>query len=224
MALTACLSVMGVIIPPSILMIVWGGVMQVSPGALFLGGAIPGIMIDLALMVTVLGYAIVYKYPTYGRPSLSEFRIALKGSFLAMLTPLFVIGSIVGGLVTPTESAVIAAGYALTLGMFVYRTVSFRDLGHIFYDTARFASISLFAIGTASTFGFMLTFFKVPSLIVASLTAAEMVVIGTGIIIAGLFLLFGLFIDAISTIIILGTVLKPVAAAAGLDPIAFAII
>jgi tripartite ATP-independent transporter DctM subunit len=223
-ALTACSSVMGVIIPPSILMIVWGGVMQVSPGALFLGGAIPGVMIGFALMFTVYGYAVVYKYPTFGRPSLSEFSSAFKGAFLAMLTPIFVVGSIVGGFVTPTESAVIAAGYALILGMFVYRTVSFKDLGHIFYDTARFASISLFAIGTASAFGFMLTFFKVPTLIVSALTAAEMGMIGTGLVIAGLFLLFGLFIDAIPTIIILGTVLKPVAAAAGLDPIAFAII
>ncbi|SEW07365.1 TRAP transporter, DctM subunit [Aliiroseovarius sediminilitoris] len=223
-ALTACSSVMGVIIPPSILMIVWGGVMQVSPGALFLGGAVPGFMIGLSLMATVLGYALVYNYPTYGKPSLSELWSALKGSFLAMLTPIFVIGSIVGGFVTPTESAVIAAGYALILGMFVYRTVTIKDLGVVFYDTARFASISLFAIGTASAFGFMLTFFKVPTLIVESMTAAEMGTVGTGLLIAGLFLLFGLFIDAIPTIIILGTVLKPVAAAAGLDPIAFAII
>jgi len=223
-ALTACSSVMGVIIPPSILMIVWGGVMQVSPGALFLGGAIPGLMIGFALMATVLGYALVYKYPTYGRPSLAEAGTAFKGAFLAMLTPIFVIGSIVGGFVTPTESAVIAAGYALILGMFVYRTVTFKDLGSIFYDTARFASISLFAIGTASAFGFMLTFFKVPNLIVSVLTANDLGIIGTAFVIAGLFLLFGLFIDAIPTIIILGTVLKPVAAAAGLDPIAFAII
>ncbi len=223
-ALTACSSVMGVIIPPSILMIVWGGVMQVSPGALFLGGAIPGLMIGFALMATVLGYALVYKYPTYGRPSVAQAWTAFKGAFLAMLTPIFVIGSIVGGFVTPTESAVIAAGYALILGMFVYRTVTLRDLGTIFYDTARFASISLFAIGTASAFGFMLTFFKVPNLIVETLTANDLGMIGTAFVIAGLFLLFGLFIDAIPTIIILGTVLKPVAAAAGLDPIAFAII
>ena len=223
-ALTACSSVMGVIIPPSILMIVWGGVMQVSPGALFLGGAIPGLMIGFALMATVFGYAIVYKYPTYGRPGLAEFWAAFKGAFLAILTPVFVIGSIVAGIVTPTESAVIAAAYALILGMFIYRTVSVRDLGHVFYDTARFASISLFAIGTASAFGFMLTFFKVPTLIVSTLTAAEMGMIGTGLVIAGLFLLFGLFIDAIPTIIILGTVLKPVAEAGHLDPIAFAII
>jgi tripartite ATP-independent transporter DctM subunit len=223
-AITACSSVMGVIIPPSILMVVWGGVMQVSVGALFLAGAIPGIMIGLALMATVYGYAKVYGYPTAGRPSLAHFWRAFRGAILALLTPAFVIGGIVGGIVTPTESAIIAAVYALILGMFVYRTVTLRDLGQILYDTGRFASISLFAIGTASAFGWMLAFFNVPRLIVSTMTALEFGPFGTAVMIAGLFLVFGLFIDAIPTIIILGTVLMPVAQAAGIDPIAFAII
>jgi tripartite ATP-independent transporter DctM subunit len=223
-AITAGSSVMGGIIPPSILMVVWGGVMQVSVGALFLAGAIPGLMIGLTLMATVYGYAKVYDYPTAGKPSLTEFWSALKGASLAMLTPLLVIGGIVGGLVTPTESAIIAAGYSLILGMFVYRTVTVRDLGHIFYDTGRFASISLFAIGTASAFGWMLAFYNVPRLIVDTMTALEFGPFGTALVIAGLFLFFGLFIDAIPTIIILGTVLLPVATGADIHPVVFAII
>ncbi|WP_146591628.1 TRAP transporter large permease [Puniceibacterium confluentis] len=223
-AITACSSVMGVIIPPSILMVVWGGVMQVSVGALFLAGAIPGLMIGLALMATVYGYAKVYNYPTAGRPNWAEFWHALRGAGLAMMTPVLVIGGIVGGIVTPTESAIIAAAYALILGMFVYRTVTVRDLGHIFYDTGRFASISLFAIGTASAFGWMLAFFNVPRLIVTFMTTLEFGSFGTAMVIAGLFLFFGLFIDAIPTIIILGTVLLPVATAAEIHPVVFAII
>lgn len=223
-AITACSSVMGVIIPPSILMVVWGGVMQVSVGALFLGGAIPGLMIGLALMATVYGFAKVYDYPTAGRPTLAGFWHALKGAGLAMLTPILVVGGIVGGIVTPTESAIIAVVYALILGMFVYRTVSVRDLGGILYDTGRFASISLFAIGTASAFGWMLAFYNVPRLIVELMTAMEFGPFGTSLIIAALFLLFGLFIDAIPTIIILGTVLLPVATNAGIHPVVFAII
>ena len=144
-ATTACSSVMGVIIPPSILMVVWGGVMQMSVGALFLAGAIPGLLIGFALMATVYGYAKVYDYPITLKPTFAEFWSAFKGAALAMLTPVLVIGGIVGGIVTPTESAIIAAAYALFLGVFVYRTVTFRDLGAIFYDTGRFASISLFA-------------------------------------------------------------------------------
>lgn len=223
-AITACSSVMGVIIPPSILMIVWGGVMQVSVGALFLGGAIPGLMIGLALMATVYAFAKARNYPVTASPNWAEFWAALKGAALALLTPVFVIGGIVGGLVTPTESAIIAAGYALILGMFVYKTVTPKDLGGILYDTARFAAISLFAIGTASAFGWLLSFYNAPRLIVSVLTAWEFGPFGTALLIAALFLIFGLFIDAIPTIIILGTVLMPVAQAGGIDPIAFAII
>ena len=223
-AITACSSVMGVIIPPSILMVVWGGVMQISVGALFLAGAIPGLMIGGALMATVYAYAKVYDYPMAIRPNFAQFWTAFKGAALALLTPILVIGGIVGGIVTPTESAIIAAGYALILGVIVYRTVTIKDLGHIFYDTGRFASISLFAIGTASAFGWMLAFYNVPRLIVETLTANEFGMIGTALVIAALFLFFGLFIDAIPTIIILGTVLFPVATAADIHPIAFAII
>ncbi|MEP2533088.1 TRAP transporter large permease [Shimia sp.] len=223
-AITACSSVMGVIIPPSILMVVWGGVMQMSVGALFLAGAIPGLLIGGALMATVYGYAKVYDYPIALKPTFAQFWKAFKGAFLAMLTPVLVIGGIVGGIVTPTESAIIAAAYALFLGAFVYRTVTFRDLGGIFYDTGRFASISLFAIGTASAFGWMLAFYNVPRMVVDGLTAYQMGYVGTALIIAALFLFFGLFIDAIPTIIILGTVLLPVATAAGIHPVAFAII
>ncbi|WP_146347827.1 TRAP transporter large permease [Phaeobacter marinintestinus] len=223
-AITACSSVMGVIIPPSILMVVWGGVMSISVGALFLAGAIPGIMIAGALMATVYGYAKVYGYPTAGKPTLAEFWSAFKGAGLAMLTPVFVIGGIVGGIVTPTESAIIAAFYSFILGAFVYRTITARELVTILYDTGRFASISLFAIGTASAFGWMLAFFDVPRLIVGLLTSFEMGSFGTAIVIAALFLLFGLFIDAIPTIIILGTVLFPVATAADIHAVNFAII
>jgi len=223
-AITACSSVMGVIIPPSILMVVWGGVMSISVGALFLAGAIPGLMIAAALMGTVYCYAKIYGYPTAGKPSFADFVAAFKGAGLAMLTPLFVIGGIVGGIVTPTESAIIAAFYSFILGFFVYRTITPKQLVHVLYDTGRFASISLFAIGTASAFGWMLSFYNVPRLIVALMTSWEFGVIGTSLVIAVLFLLFGLFIDAIPTIIILGTVLFPVATAADIHPVVFAII
>ena len=190
----------------------------------FLAGALPGILIGLALLTTVFVYAKVYDYPTTMKPTLCDLWHAFKGSILALLTPVFVVGGIVGGIVTPTESAIIAAGYALILGLFVYRTVSVRDLGKIFYETGRFASISLFAIGTATAFGWLLAFYKVPRLIVEWLTLFNMGGFETALVIGLLFLLFGLFIDAIPTIIILGTVLMPVAASAGIHPVVFAII
>ena len=223
-AITACSSVMGVIIPPSILMIVWGGVMSQSVGALFLAGAIPGLMIAVALMFAVYCYAIVYDYPTTGRPTFADFWTAFKGAVLALLTPIFVIGGIVGGIVTPTESAIIAAFYSFFLGFFVYRTINLKDTIGILYETGRFASISLFAIGTASVFGWMLAFYNVPRLMVGMMTSLDLGQFGTSLVIAAFFLVFGLFIDAIPAIIILGTVLYPVAAAADIHPVVFAII
>jgi len=175
-------------------------------------------------MATVYGYAKVYDYPTEGKPTVSEFITAFKGAGLALLTPVFVIGGIVGGIVTPTESAIIAAFYSFILGFFIYRTIKPREVVSILYETGRFSSISLFAIGTASAFGWMLSFYNVPRLVVTSLTALQFEAFGTSLIIAGLFLLFGLFIDAIPAIIILGTVLLPVAQAADIHPVAFAII
>ena len=223
-AITACSSVMGVIIPPSILMIVWGGVMQVSVGALFLAGAIPGMLIGFSLMATVYGYAKVYNYPIAMKPTFGSAFKAFKGAALAMLTPVFVIYGIVAGIVTPTESAIIAAFYSLFLGMVVYRTVTPKEVGTILYDTGRFASISLFAIGTASVFGWLLAYYNVPRLIISVMTEMQLGTFETSLVIAFLFLFFGLFIDAIPTIIILGTVLLPVAAQADISPIVFAII
>lgn len=223
-AITACSSVMGVIIPPSILMIVWGGVMSISVGALFLAGAIPGLMIAAALMLAVYGYSVVYGYPTTGKPTLNEFWLAFKGAFLALLTPVFVISSIVGGAVTPTESAIIAAFYSFFLGFVVYRTINLKDTVKILYETGRFASISLFAIGTASVFGWMLAFYNVPRLMVGVMSSLDLGQFGTSLVIAAFFLLFGLFIDAIPAIIILGTVLYPVASAVDIHPVVFAII
>ncbi|MBM7036109.1 TRAP transporter large permease [Vibrio ulleungensis] len=223
-AITACSAVMGVIIPPSILMIVWGGVMQVSVGALFLAGAVPGFLIGFSLMATVYGFAKVYNYPITLKPSFGAIWTAFRGAALAMLTPVFVIYGIVAGIVTPTESAIIAAAYSLFLGLVVYRTVKPKDVGPILYETGRFASISLFAIGTASVFGWLLAYYNVPRLIITFMTDMDFGMIGTCLVIAFLFLFFGLFIDAIPTIIILGTVLLPVATAAGIPPVVFAII
>ncbi|MGH8864684.1 MAG: TRAP transporter large permease, partial [Burkholderiales bacterium] len=165
-ALTACASVMGVIIPPSILMVVWGGVISVSIGALFLAGVLPGIMIGLSLMVVVVIYAKLRDYPIYARATLAEFLSALVQALLPLATPMIIVGGIVGGFFTPTEASVIAVLYAFFLGGMVYRTVGLRKIPKVLYESARFAAISLFCIGTASAFGWLLAYFHVPQVFV----------------------------------------------------------
>jgi tripartite ATP-independent transporter DctM subunit len=223
-AVTACSAVMGVIIPPSILMVVWGGLMSVSIGGLFLAGVVPGILIALAQMTTVYVYAKRHGMGMHERAKLRELAIAVAGAWLALMTPVIIVGGIVGGFFTPTEASVVAALYAMVLGLVVYRTVGPMRLANVFYDTGRFAAISLFCIGTASAFGWLLAYFRIPAALVAYVQAMNLGVTEMGIAVAVAFLIIGCFIDAIPAIIILGTVLWPVTQSVGMHPIHFAII
>ena len=223
-AVTACSSVMGVIIPPSILMVVWGGLMTVSIGGLFLAGVIPGILVALSQMITVYIYAKIFNYPIYSRSTFKEAALAIVQAILPLMTPMIIVGGIVGGLFTPTEASAIAVFYSLILGVVIYNTIKIKDVPKVLYESARFAAISLFCVGTASAFGWLLAYYKVPLALVDVLKQYGVGPVSTGLIVAGAFLFIGMFIDAIPAIIILGTVLWPVAEFAGLHPIHFAII
>jgi len=223
-AITACSSVMGVVIPPSILMVVWGGLMTVSIGGLFLAGVIPGVLIAASQMLTVYIYAKIYRYPIYARSSVKEATVAVFQAIPPLMTPLIIVGGIVGGFFTPTEASAIAVIYSLLLGMIGYRSIKMGEVPHVFYESARFAAISLFCIGTASAFGWLLAYYKIPVALVEFLKPLGVGPYSTGLIVAGAFLFIGMFIDAIPAIIILGTVLWPLADFAGMNPIHFAII
>ncbi|MFP6658473.1 MAG: TRAP transporter large permease [Pirellulales bacterium] len=223
-AITACSSVMGVIIPPSIMMIVWGGLMSVSIGGLFLAGVVPGILIAFMMMATVVVYSRRRSYPIYQRASSREFLRALGRAVLALVTPAIIVGGIIGGLFTPTEASVIAVIYSALLGALIYRSIGLRQFPKVLYESARFAAISLFCVGTASAFGWLLAYFRVPQALVEVMTAWDTGMVATGFLIAISFLIVGMFIDAIPAIIVLGTVLLPLAEKVGMHPIHFAII
>jgi tripartite ATP-independent transporter DctM subunit len=169
-------------------------------------------------------YARIYGYPIYARSSLRGLAGAFGHAFLALMTPLIIIGGIVGGFFTPTEASVIAVLYSLVLGLFVYRSIAPRELPKVLYNSARFAAISLFCVGTASAFGWALAYFQIPRALVGQIEAMGLGLYGTGIMVAVAFLIIGMFIDAIPAIVILGTVLFPVTQAVGMHPIHFAII
>ncbi|MCU0889351.1 MAG: TRAP transporter large permease [Rubritepida sp.] len=223
-AITAVSAVLAVIIPPSILMIVWGGVLTVSIGGLFLAGVIPGLLLGLVQMATVHIYAKRRGYPTYRRATLGEFGASFLLAAPALLTPFIIIGGKIFGWFTATEAACIAVLYAAVLSMIVYREMDFAGLRRAFSDTGRLAAITLFCVGTASAFGWLLAYYKVPETLLAGVQAWEMGPVATGFFIAGVFLLVGCFLDAIPAIIIVGTILQPLAESAGLHPIHFAMI
>ncbi len=223
-AITAVSAVLAVIIPPSILMIVWGGILTVSIGALFLAGIIPGLLIGFAQMATVHVYAKARGYPTYPRATWGELGKSLAISLPALTTPLIIVGGKVFGWFTATESACIAVLYAGALSFLVYREMDLKGLHYALLDTGKLAGLALFCVGTASAFGWLLAYYEIPKTILAGVSTWGMGPTTTGFFIAFVFLVVGCFLDAIPAIIIVGTILDPLSKAVGMDPVHFAII
>jgi tripartite ATP-independent transporter DctM subunit len=223
-AITAVSAVLAVIIPPSILMIVWGGVLTVSIGALMLAGITPGLLIGLVQMATVHVYAKRRGYPTYTRATLVEVVKSIGVALPALFTPFIIIGGKVFGWFTATESACIAVLYAGALSIVVYREMNWKGLAGALGETGRLSAVALFCVGTASAFGWLLAYYQIPKTLLAGVQAWGMGPTATGFFIASVFLVVGCFLDAIPAIIIVGTILQPIAQAGGLDPVHFAMI
>jgi tripartite ATP-independent transporter DctM subunit len=223
-AITAVSAVMAVIIPPSILMIVWGGVLTTSIGALFLAGIIPGLLIGLVQMITVHVYAVRRGYPTYAGASGVEMLKAFWVAVPALMTPVIIIGGKIFGWFTATESAAVAVIYAAVLSVIVYREMNFKGLYSALLDTGRLAGVTLFCVGTASAFGWIMAYYQIPQSLLANILSWGMGPIGAGLFIAFVFLVVGCFLDAIPAIIIVGAILQPLAKSVGMDPVHFAMI
>ena len=223
-AITAVSAVLAVIIPPSILMIVWGGLISTSIGAMYLAGVVPGLLIAGAQMATVHIYSTRRGYPTYPRSTWLEMRCAVWHAIPALMTPFLIVGGILLGWFTPTESACIAVLYSIALSSFVYREIGPKQLYATLLDTGKLSGVALFCIGTASAFGWLLAYYKIPETLLANVSTWGMGPIGAGFFIAFCFLVVGCFLDAIPAIIIVGTVLEPLARSVDLHPVQFAII
>jgi len=223
-AVTAVSSTLAVVIPPSILMVVWGGVISTSIGALYLAGILPGLLIAGAQMVTVHMYAVRRKYPVHPRSTFIAFITAALQSIPAMMTPFIIVGGILLGWFTPTESAAVAVLYALALTAFVYRQMNLKRLVEALSETGRLSAIALFCVGTASAFGWLLAYYQIPKALLENVTSWELGITGVGFFIAAVFLITGCFLDAIPAIIIVGVTLQPLVQSVDMHPIQFAII
>ncbi len=218
-AVTACSSTLGVVIPPSILMVIYGSVANVSIGGLFLGGVIPGILIGFSQMGIIYYQAVKYGYPKYERVSFKELIKAFADSFLALLTPVIIIGGIIFGVFTPTEAAVVACVYSLILGLFVYKTIRLRDLPKIFLENALLCSLILFCVATATVFGWLLAYYNIPQAVSSFLshyTSSPFIIL---VFINIIFLIVGTFMDAVPAMIILIPLIHPIAMDAGINPV-----
>ena len=196
-AVTAVSSVLAVIIPPSILMVVWGGVISTSIGAMYLAGIVPGVLLCLAQMATVHAYSIKRNYPVYPRANILEIVKSAGVAIPAMLTPVIIVGGILLGWFTATESAAAAVLYAALLSLFFYREMGFKQFIAAVLDTGKLSAVALFCVGTASVFGWLLAYYQIPKALLSNVQTWGMDVIGVGIFIAVAFLIVGCFLDAI---------------------------
>jgi tripartite ATP-independent transporter DctM subunit len=225
-ALTASSAVMGPIIPPSIIMILYAmQVEQVSVGALFMAGILPGLL--MTVMLCAANWYICRKRgyrSTEPKPGAREMLRTTLYALPALFLIVIIIGGIRAGIFTPTEASVVAVFYALLCGMFVYRSLRLRDLPDIIYRAALVSVAVLIILAAARAFAWVLIIQSVPQTLAAIIVSWELSPIVFLLAINVLLLAFGLFMDPLPGVMVLVPILAPIAHSLGIDPVHFAIV
>ena len=223
--LTAVSSTIGPIIPPSIPFVIYGSLANVSVGALFLAGIVPGVLMGIGLMIVVAMVAKRQNLPMgAARPEWQVMRRIIGTALPALAMPPLVLGGIFGGIVTPTEAAVVAAGYAFLLGKFWYRELSYAQLPEVLWDAGRQTAQVMFIIAAASPFGWVLIQQQIPNALLNALFSFSTEPWIILLIINAVLLLLGMFIEGIAILIIVFLVLLPIITTIGVDPVHFGVI
>lgn len=224
-AVTAASSVIGPIIPPSGIMILYAFIMNVSVAGLFAAGLVPGLMISVGLMIATSVIAKKRDYPIAGRKATWRERAqAFRKTVLALLTPVILLGGILGGVFTPTEAAAVAAAYALVVTLFLTRTLKGKELPAIFIESALQSGVILLLVGASVVFAWIITVSGLAATVANGMmqTSDNVYVL---LFLTNLFLFaVGMFLDAGPAILILGPVLGPLFVSLGVDPIHFAVV
>ncbi len=213
----------GIIIPPSIPMVLLGVTCSISIGQLFLGGVIPGILVGLALMIVSGFYAKARCLPTYRRKTFKEVLIATKDAFWALLTIVIILGGIMSGVFTATESAAIAAVYTLIVGMFIYKELTLKKVYEILWKSSITTGVVVLCIATASAFGWILSAEGIPSLIANTIVSVSNSKIVIMLLINLVFLVLGMIMDIAPIILVVVPIMYPIATSLGISPIHFGI-
>jgi tripartite ATP-independent transporter DctM subunit len=219
--LSACSSTMGAVIPPSILMVIYGATAGVSIGALLIGGILPGVLIGLALMAQSHVFALRRGFPRE-HPRFLGLRAVWQGlvaSAWPMGVPVIIVVGMVGGVFTPTESAAVAAVYALFVTLVVYRSLRWRQLPALLGETAVQFSQVLFCVGGAALWGWILAFYQVPDLVSEFILGFTRDWVSIMLLIVLLNVLLGTFMDAIPAILIFVPIVHPLAVEVGIHPV-----
>jgi len=223
-ALHACAGTIGVIIPPSITMIIYAVIAEASVGKLFIGGIVPGILMGIGLMVVCYIIAKKNNYPKEEKSSLADVFRTFKEAILSLITPVIIIGGILSGIATATESAVLAVLYAFILSFFVYKELDMKQLKLVLVETVIISATVMGVMATAGIFGWILVTNQVPQSIAAfitSFTSNKYLVL----LIINLVLLFvGTFLDTGAALIIFVPMFIPIIKTLGIDPVHFGVL
>lgn len=223
-AITGIASTLGIIIPPSIPMVVMGGMLNISVGRLFLGGIIPGILIGLSMMIISYVIAKVSKIPKEeGRFTIKEFVKSTLDAIWALVLPIIILVAIVGGVVSPTEAGAIAVVYAIIVGKFVYRELTLKKFLDSLFDSVLSSAKIYLIIGMAGLFSWLLTTNNFSNMVGSALNSVTNSKFVMMLIIIGIMLVVTTFMESNSAMILLLPVLYPIAVSVGVDPIVFGI-
>ena len=223
-ALVCSAGCIGPIIPPSIPLILYGVIAEVSVVKLFLGGIVPGVLIGIGLMIAWFFHVKNKNYKKFKRATVKEILIALKEAFWASILPVIILGGILAGIATPTEAGVVAVVYALVVSMFVYKELKLSQIPEILIDGIKGTAIIMMVVGAAMTAAYLITTAHIPELLsnaLLSLTSNIYIIL---FLINVLLLLVGCVMDMGPAILILAPILVPVIKGFGLDPVYFGVL
>jgi C4-dicarboxylate transporter, DctM subunit len=215
---------LGILIPPSIVMVVYAAVTEVSVGRLFMAGVVPGILLGLMLMVAVWWRAGKMNITPPPKASFAEVARTFRESMWGLALLVIIMGGIYGGIFTPTEAAAVSAVYALFVALFIYKDLSFKHLPEVFLESAKTTVMLMFIVGNALLFAHVLTTERIPQAIAEQIMSAGMSPWVFLLVVNLILLVAGNFMEPTGIILILAPILFPISQQLGIDPIHLGVI
>ena len=223
-AVVACSGIVGIVIPPSITMVVYGAVANASIADMFMGGFAPGIIMGCSMMFVSWIISKKRGYTGTGTFAVKSVGKSFVECFWALLMPVIILGGIYGGIFTPTEAAAVAAVYGIFVGLFIYKELKWSDFPSVMLSAALSTTMIMFVIGGASVFGWILANARVPQALAVMFTSIADTPVMFLMLVNVLLLIIGCLVNASAAVVILTPIFLPILASMGIDPVFFGVL